>query len=1305
MLGSNELGQYASLKLYPCPTECVFPSVSMEIVVPVTCLHPSAKRFDEMSMEDDGAIRTHHYSYILETFFAISYRLNQRIPGQVRLFMTKVVNPTEVDRDGVLILPQERHENRLAPPVPYTHIRIQCISLVPSIGFDAIFKSLVDDVLNADEKKKQEGESHGTIWAVSGKKLPLTKFVHRLNEGAFRESIRYVNNISSRADVPIAERIKEVQPSQMFAAVRQLSLLFNMRRRILHPEYVNAIEHKFPFNGKYTFEICPHQWSPVNWQKIAFPWELKPLNQSTMSTRQEFINQRGGGDNIVSAEDFAQFALGGRDPNLVDAILSHSIWTASEFTNSPDKLAEVYDREVNLLYENTLQLTEDRWKDENRIRYQRVHEIMRSVLEVNPNDKELHDKMYIQLQRDALVASVADFFNTVWQPGSKVCPARKACIKWYHEQLEKSGHFSFTRHRVHTNLSTFGDLMVSNANTLEALYSIAHMHQNVTIFRFAQYHTQLGTPFHANQLVLGQHSAGKSFASDCAKKGMIDGTYECVNKITPAALTGMTGNPLVNPEATHTNDNMMFIFDDVQPSLLNVVGFGQQVRDGQGNDTTALMKSMMTSGFVDLSTVVIDEHGHRMKVSVRMKSRTCFFAHSNVEASQLPGPELSRWMLLGVTHDTREDSQTTTDKSNERCTPEMKAKLDIFNERSKRTQCFAAIIGMLIDGLQEFAPEVAIDLTVARHLLVLLNQETSKNNTCDMNLDPRTKERIEFLQIGAMLEDVMDRFFDIEVSPYHKRPWDPLNIIHMLPHLNVLQEHFTFVTGMLSTGFENRSKTVIDRALYAYALKNGHEEIAPPSTSQTEQPDVVQNSQAAENFPMFNPEDEEKYDSPPRVDILNLDDDHIFDDEIVQPDVVQRSVEVEPIIPAVIPELIDALPPSKLCTDATIPPDPKRAVFKKVHWRTKPGATNSYYPCYVIRAPIYTNSKFPTQESFISDLTNWIADSKSIAIDHQTSYSLLKQLCEPTTPVRCFAKDADGKFDLTNPLTDRVPRLIINQSEIVVAYDRHYAPVAEHGGANWFMNDRKRSGLQQSLEVVLSHNFADGRDFIYGASVKGRPYEYTLMTIPRGHRSLYGTTHLLRNFAHRPDSVVRAIEASFAEKITRIPENEELEMDFDRWVVETRWINEFCSEKEKMLLPSPIPVQLMRQVYFSEYLRGTDPYVNAQRVQAPVVRRNKRRSNAEIHRDTADAIYARIKPRIAVVEVRPPAITEDDKILEEYHEVLTNFSLLAPSPKYTHLPDFDIEDLDLNKLAFGLHKGAFSPAFEERLKTFSKLNV
>lgn len=1202
----------------------------LSLTIPRSALSPTAKCFGEMNF--DMFKNALHYTHVIEIFLAIAYRAMQMDSSDgkrnVRLFMTRVIDEKEFTRDEndeVASLPPERVHDPTANQLDYTHVTLSLVILNDLIQPLSILEKLIQEVKDSKKRKKDDSDDEGddesralgTVWATRrsigrfNSNKPLTVFVHDLTETSWRETIRYVNGLQSGYSLTASNNIRDddspFTPMVAFGHQAQWFRMNQSRVRSIPREYSSNVlsdeitnSFVFPFGGHYTYQVGIESWSPANWRTVIFPWCPKRQSRQMLESQALFARERSQ----LSESELINLVRGDPDRVFDEAELPDSFRSSLDLVRRNQPLVEdanrIFQWQVDLQAETKLELTETQWKEENALRFKRADdEWMKQQREMYPNNEDgdpdlsqaAHqnsESLRASLRRKAVLQSIVEFFKTVWQPTAQICPVAKACIDWFHAHLKKHGHFSFPRQRKHTNLSSYGDLLVAKSVAYETLFSVAHMHQDLMIISLAVLHNMLGSKFHFNLLLPGAAEKGKSFSLEKAIECLIKGTYETINKLTPAALTGMIGDPTKDPEALHTNDKRILFFDDIQPGILGMHTPNAPLvaTDNHGNDMDAMIKSMQTSGEVNVSTMVLTDNGSRIKVVWNLTSRVTFFAGTNASPTAIQPAQATRWFIHSVEHERRNDRSSVSEKSDVKLTKSDKEARDRFIERARRNQCFACIIGMLIDGLGEFEPDLfGINTSAASHLLAWLTQEASQMNVLG-NVMPRTKQQLEFLQMGAAMEDALDRHFDLITSPFCGKPWDPMDFIYLFRHLVTVQEHFTLAIGLMSTKFEDRATMLVERILYNWVRTQCVDQGRITADLQLSQG----RSSVARAF------DELK-------DQMSGDDFECIDIALIKADIA--SLEKRPRTPETITQLnklkvdLEKLYQSNSSAYRSIPPPPP------LIYSTAESGRRLYISCggvtkfegYQLSNPaLFAKNHASTREELIQALALKLCQTSNDQVPLAQAIRALNALTQPTHRIKFFRLDSDDKIDPSTIDHDQGPRLQLNPFDITVALDDKFEDEIKEQGTDWVTSHRQTGQLESCVRKALSHRHSDGRDLIYGATVSGNPYQFSVMTIPRGsgkkkrRRSSDSVAdepvRFLRNYSYCPDHFRSILSNSMNDDVDESNVKEsELDKDIDYAVVRDRWESNSTSDFERYMMPSPIPMECMLELFIAELPR------------------------------------------------------------------------------------------------------------------------
>lgn len=1266
---------------------------SLYLVIPRHVLAPSARCFGEFDFVRNFD-QSKHYSYLLETFFAIALRAQETAvhPNQVRLVISRVphddairrVNNDDSERPIQAELPVERAIDENAMDFEYTHVWLRLVIRDHTVRVSDLLPGLIKDVAAArakprrgrprgsdDENDEGEQETRKTNWAT--RKDPQTVFVHNINADLWRETVRNVNSIGLDGSGPNGARVTEsleatdsqFNPGQTFGLAVQWIRMMRTGRGV--PRECATLVHNiapdgtllFPFDGRYSFEVRLKDWRPDQWRTTRLPWLRKPKTDKSRMLCAQYMEDR----RVLQASSLIAIALDQPedDENLgsLDELPDFLRVPILNYMNAQvqqEDLQRVFEWQVDLDGETELTLTETDWAEANKVRFERAKtQALEDHLDVYPPrngdtmdtseeaQRDYRDKMASHT-RKATLACIDEFFRVVWQESACISPVKKACIRWFNSHLHKKKHFSFSRKRAHTNLSNFGDLMVSNAVALETLWNVTHFHREVVGFRLAALHNMLGSGFHANQLLPGPAEKGKSFSMESFVQMLIPGTFEKLNKVTPAAFTGMDGNPELDPSALFTNDLKIFVFDDIQPSLLGInAGSSSHVKasDSNGNDLEAMVKSLLTSGELNVKTVVVLQDGQRQAVNFHITLRALMIAATNATMASVPNPIVSRFDVRSANHETRDDGTTVAQSTNLQLSASDQEAKNIFIERFRRNQCFATIIGMMIEG--GVCPEINTD--VGKHLLQWMSEDAQRYGLLS-SVMPRTKQHLDFYEKGAVLEDAFDRHFDLALSPFHEAPWNPEQLVFLFRHLCSVQEHFTMAIGLMNHKFEDRNSVLAHRMLYTWT-RNGCVGDEPSNEVVSADLDLdapmFSEEQLAEQFAQIEnmagssgrrstarltDKDAEALHDELAVKKQRLDREicdlrqrlqsandphgdygamHAFlknaptdsiDDLSVQlsqklkmvQDVIENQKKVGALRRNVRARSREPAWHNR-ATDqrSTAPTEKGQLVYETI------GIHGDCYPVYRIQTPevLKACAAGAKSEELIHSLAIKIHSVYSNRIEVEPLERSLNLLALHSVDVDLYKMSEETNQMVATGKRQSVSLFQIRKSDITVAVLSDFEEVLAQCPSNRsvLIEKAKTEGgtrLRECITSILNHRFASRRELICGETEFGRPQQFSVVRVDSNSNSEDAVVRTIQNYLYREpalrsiidDAVVRDASVSYSYK------NDTpywvLHTDIDQSVIEQWWAQSLTSKFERDMMPSPLPITLMHQLFAFE---------------------------------------------------------------------------------------------------------------------------
>ena len=146
--------------------------------------------------------------------------------------------------------------------------------------------------------------------------------------------------------------------------------------------------------------------------------------------------------------------------------------------------------------------------------------------------------------------------------------------------------------------------------TLESAFGVNTVHRDVVAMLFSSWHVFLQTPFHLNYLISGPPASNKSHRLILLMMFLLAETFKKWTYTTPKAKTA-TGDEEKDPTADKQYICLTEIYEDVPPS---VIGVTDGSKSSVGTDTDAILKGILTSGYISFNAWIKDENGNRTSV-------------------------------------------------------------------------------------------------------------------------------------------------------------------------------------------------------------------------------------------------------------------------------------------------------------------------------------------------------------------------------------------------------------------------------------------------------------------------------------------------------------------------------------------------------------------------------------------------------------------------------------------------------------------------------------------------------------------
>jgi len=935
--------------------------------------------------------------------------------------------------------------------------------------------------------------------------------------------------------------------------------------------------HGLPFGGRLSFLLDFTQWCPPRHQGTVLPWILPDDTVFMREDRDLYRRHRSRLPPHVLHEVRRVAGAESSYELLLEQSASHvaphdadRVFDEKELKHSPinEELAETRWRkqcQANVRRAETEaeaptdaepELAELRARHDARRRDER--RAREASNEPTPPGPEQADRAeYARLEalvrrerRERLLAvvqrtNVRNFFETVWRPDATMGSSKKAQVMWFHEHLRAQpagrGHFSFKRQHGLPNLSSFGSLMSSTMVELETLFSVTHYHRDIVAGLLSVLHTMTGDVFHANMMLAGRAELGKSFLLGTIRDLCIEKTVVFMSKMTPAALTGLDSS---GPSGLQTNDIKVFIFDDIQPELIGIENHtSNHSRAAETNNSTleAQIKTWLTTGVVNWKTVVIDDNGGRRAIEVYTQARSVILCASNARLSVVPAAVHSRFNVRDTEQQKRNDGVGVGQSTVRRLTEKQQAHKRWFTERFRRTQCFATIYGMMVEA--GVFPKIDVEANV--YLLQWL-QECETGHDLKLNIKPRTQDMVKFYQMGAVLLDACDRFFDLALSPHCEKPWDPVDLIEWTRHLCGLQEHFTLSMGLMRDSFEDTSAQKAELIVYGWFHSR---------TTADHRAELVGYFGAAQLQP------------PPEAGAL----------------AAQRAQRESGLL-AGLPGVVAVGAAPQVLTNVAVE---FRESTERQHSEGQTGSVPFSYPVYAVPRARKSNP-LNDVELQVRLLSRWICkDVNDLGVEDVTIERALTNLLDRTVAVDAFVFRHDRWLRFKKRLV--VPALALDDRCFYLPVERaHQKVLGEAAAQAWALLIQSREqnqglGLKQVLGLALSHEHARPRTLLYGACLPGEPYLFDTIEV----RATPGVRRAHPTHNRPPPELAALLGDQAHEDVQReeVVEARPLQSDLDDHVVR-RWLDETLAHPEwrdGQRVPSSFPVRLMLQLAALRY--------------------------------------------------------------------------------------------------------------------------
>ena len=165
----------------------------------------------------------------------------------------------------------------------------------------------------------------------------------------------------------------------------------------------------------------------------------------------------------------------------------------------------------------------------------------------------------VRLKAEANAASLSEF-GVLFSPDGEAPDAIRSIAKYMNEYLTDSINFCLPTDKFTSNLTRFGDEILSTLINEETLFDVNFQHKDALSVFLKNMHVYANTPFNPHTLNAGPPGAGKSFNFLLNMKWLIPGTY--MNTTYASAKANVVpGNCITFINTVHVSSSSLFCCD------------------------------------------------------------------------------------------------------------------------------------------------------------------------------------------------------------------------------------------------------------------------------------------------------------------------------------------------------------------------------------------------------------------------------------------------------------------------------------------------------------------------------------------------------------------------------------------------------------------------------------------------------------------------------------------------------------------------------------------------------------------------
>jgi hypothetical protein len=560
-------------------------------------------------------------------------------------------------------------------------------------------------------------------------------------------------NLDVVSATPVSDPDNPINPYRVFSLKRSAELA---QAAGAHPDYCSEASFMdFTRPADENGESFPYAWPDP-----SLVWRMKPYHLVVGSSVTLYWPSVGAG-NAASDPQLKAFikAVAGDNP-------------------TPDELAR-----AAYVYENCIgksATVDDTPDDFDSLKTK--HEQLLKEVDMVARSEEERQTLLKQAQMRTL-----NEFAAIFSHDSDAPDSIKAIARFMNQYLDETDSFCIPLEKTTSNLTRFGDEMITLMITLETLWGVNTQHPEVVALIFKAMHVYFLTPFNPHTLNTGPGMAGKSFGFQLLMKMLIEGTYK--------NSTYMSNKAHVIPG--NKNQAMVWVYEDVQPGFIGIHGTGKGMETAN-TELESIVKSILTAG--RLHGVVLDNNKlGRTQDEITAKVNAVVMAASNASSRQVPKPVGSRYHIGVCRSRDRIEGGGLLGKANKISNPTQTTAEQLFIRRMRRNQALLSVVALLT--YVGVLPQV--DMTVAKLVFTKVLEKAKKASLNGVE-DIRNFERLEMVCRVLVVWDAISIMYDSPDSPLLGIPHDITHFLLIGRYLRSNVEHATMALGLLSNQFEDK---------------------------------------------------------------------------------------------------------------------------------------------------------------------------------------------------------------------------------------------------------------------------------------------------------------------------------------------------------------------------------------------------------------------------------------------------------------------------------------------------------------------